>query len=158
MHAQSLTCVRLFATPWTVARHSPLSVKFSRQQYWSRMPFPSHFQEFFLTQGSNPHLLQFLHWQGRFFTAESPHSSLFQLMTSCIFLLRSKQQKVILYSVLSLINPPIPNSSQVLLTLPSKSTHSHVQNFSCAISSFCNMSLWTCIGLISFRSLNERDV
>ena len=33
--------VQLFATPWTVARQAPLSVGFSRQEYWSRLPFPS---------------------------------------------------------------------------------------------------------------------
>ena len=29
------------ATPWTVARQTPLSMEFSRQEYWSGMPFPS---------------------------------------------------------------------------------------------------------------------
>ena len=33
--------VRLFATPWTVARQVPLSMGFSRQEHWSRLPFPS---------------------------------------------------------------------------------------------------------------------
>ena len=28
-------------TPWTVARQAPLSVGFSRQEYWSGLPFPS---------------------------------------------------------------------------------------------------------------------
>ena len=32
--------VQLFATPWTVAHQAPLSVGFSRQEYWSRLPFP----------------------------------------------------------------------------------------------------------------------
>ena len=36
-----LSCVRLFATPWTVAYHAPPSVGFSRQEYWSGWPFPS---------------------------------------------------------------------------------------------------------------------
>ena len=31
---------RLFATPWTVASQAPLSMKFSRQEYWSGLPFP----------------------------------------------------------------------------------------------------------------------
>ena len=30
-----------FATPWTVARQGPLSMEFSRQEYWSGLPFPS---------------------------------------------------------------------------------------------------------------------
>ena len=34
-------CVRLFETPWTVAHQAPLSLGFSRQEYWSRLPFPS---------------------------------------------------------------------------------------------------------------------
>ena len=33
--------VRLFATPWTVAYQAPPSMKFSRQEYWSGLPFPS---------------------------------------------------------------------------------------------------------------------
>ena len=41
VHAQSLSCVRLFATPWTVARQAPLSMGFSRQEHWSELPFPS---------------------------------------------------------------------------------------------------------------------
>ena len=35
---QSLSCVQLFVTPWTVAHQAPLSVGFSRQQYWSGLP------------------------------------------------------------------------------------------------------------------------
>ena len=33
-------CVRLFATPWAVAREAPLPVEFSRQEYWSGLLFP----------------------------------------------------------------------------------------------------------------------
>ena len=33
--------VRLFATPWTVAPQAPPSMGFSRQEYWSGLPFPS---------------------------------------------------------------------------------------------------------------------
>ena len=38
---KSLNSVRLFVTPWTVARQAPLSMGFSRQEYWSGLPFPS---------------------------------------------------------------------------------------------------------------------
>ena len=38
---QSLNCVRLFATPRTLAHQAPLSMGFSRQEYWSGLPFPS---------------------------------------------------------------------------------------------------------------------
>ena len=36
-----LSCAFLFATPWTVARQASLSTEFSRQEYWSGLPFPS---------------------------------------------------------------------------------------------------------------------
>ena len=51
---QSLSHVRLFVTPWTVAHQAPLSMEFSTQEYWSGLPFPS--QGIFLTQESNPSL------------------------------------------------------------------------------------------------------
>ena len=41
MHAQLLSSVQLFATPWTVAREALLSMDFSRREYWSGLPFPS---------------------------------------------------------------------------------------------------------------------
>ena len=37
----SLSRVQLFATPWTVARQPPLSMAFSRQEYWNGLQFPS---------------------------------------------------------------------------------------------------------------------
>ena len=36
-----LSHVRLFSTPWTVAHQAPPSMGFSRQEYWSGLPFPS---------------------------------------------------------------------------------------------------------------------
>ena len=33
--------VRLFATPWTAVCQAPLSMEFSRQEYWSGLPFPT---------------------------------------------------------------------------------------------------------------------
>ena len=38
--SQPLSRVLLFATPWTVAHQAPLSMGFSRQEYWSGLPFP----------------------------------------------------------------------------------------------------------------------
>ena len=54
----------LFATPWTVAHQAPLSMEFSRQEYWRGCH--SFFQGIFLTQGLNLGLLhcrQILFWQ-----------------------------------------------------------------------------------------------
>ena len=38
---KSLSCVRLLATPWAAAFQAPLSMGFSRQEYWSGVPSPS---------------------------------------------------------------------------------------------------------------------
>jgi len=38
---KSLSHVRLLATPWTAAYQAPLSMGFSRQEYWSGVPLPS---------------------------------------------------------------------------------------------------------------------
>ena len=38
---KSLSHVQLFATPWTVAHQTPPSMEFSRQEYWSGLPFLS---------------------------------------------------------------------------------------------------------------------
>ena len=39
--ALSCSVLWLFATPWTVAHQTPLLMEFSRQEYWSGMPFPT---------------------------------------------------------------------------------------------------------------------
>ena len=38
--ARVLSLIRLFATPWTVAHQTPLSLRFPRQEYWGGLPFP----------------------------------------------------------------------------------------------------------------------
>ena len=53
-----LSCVRHFGTSWTVAHPAPLSMEFSRQEYWRGLPHP--------TRGflPNPGIVPiFLHWQ-----------------------------------------------------------------------------------------------
>ena len=41
MKVKSLNCVRLLATPWIAAYQAPPSMGFSKQEYWSGVPFPS---------------------------------------------------------------------------------------------------------------------
>ena len=65
-----LSGVWLFATPWTVAHHTPLSMGFYRQEYWNGLSFPP--PGIFLTQGSNPYLLDLLHWQADSLPLASP--------------------------------------------------------------------------------------
>ena len=54
-----LSHVQLFATPWTVACQVPLSMDFSRQEFWSGLPF----QGIIPVQGLDPPLLCVLHLQ-----------------------------------------------------------------------------------------------
>ena len=44
--AQLLSYVQLFATTWTIAHQVPLSMGFSRQEYWSELPFPTPISNF----------------------------------------------------------------------------------------------------------------
>ena len=58
---RTLSHTQLFAIPWTIACQASLSMEFSRQEYWSGLPFP--------TPGDHPDLetectsLHLLHWQ-----------------------------------------------------------------------------------------------
>ena len=61
LHAQSLSHVQLFVTPWTTACPASLSMGFPRQEYWSGCHFL--LQGSFLTQGLNLSLLHLLHWE-----------------------------------------------------------------------------------------------
>ena len=66
---KSLHCVPLFETPWTVACQVPLSTGFSRQEYWSELPFPPPGDLSY--PGTEPKTLMFPAWAGGFFTISS---------------------------------------------------------------------------------------
>ena len=72
-----LNCVQLFVILWTVAHQAPLSMGFSRQEYWSGLPFP--------TPGDLPNLgikpasLASPALAGRFFTTVPPGKTPFKL-------------------------------------------------------------------------------
>ena len=53
--------VQLFVTPWTVVCQAPLSMGFSRQEYWSGVPCPPPGD--FPDSGIEPGSLMLLHWQ-----------------------------------------------------------------------------------------------
>ena len=67
---QLLRHVRFFATPWTLAHQAPLSMEFSRQQYWSGLPFPTPGD--LPNPGIKPVSPASLALAGRFFIAEPP--------------------------------------------------------------------------------------
>ena len=57
--------ITLFATPWTVALQTPLSMRFSRQEYWSGLPCPP--------PGDFPDPgIKLLHWQAGSLPLVSP--------------------------------------------------------------------------------------
>ena len=64
---QSLSCVQLFSTPWTVAHQAPLFMGFPRQEYWSGLPLSSPVS--FPDSGIEPESSTLA---GRFFTTEPP--------------------------------------------------------------------------------------
>ena len=80
--------------PWTIACQAPLSMAFSRQEYWSGLPFPS--TGICPTQGQNPHLL---HWQ-----VNSLHISISKYSVLCkliqIFIIFSNRQHETLRQIL----------------------------------------------------------
>ena len=61
-----LSCVRLFAIPQTVAYQVPPSMEFSRQEYWSGLPFPS------LGDLPDPEIARPSPTLAEFFTTEPP--------------------------------------------------------------------------------------
>ena len=64
-----LSCVQLFATPSTVTHQAPLSMGFSRQEYWSGLPFPP--PRDLPDPGIEPAFLRSPALSGRFFTTSA---------------------------------------------------------------------------------------
>ena len=67
--AGMLSHAQLFVIPWTVTCQAPLSMGFSRQEYWSRLPFPS--AEDLPYRGTEPASLASPSLAGRFFTTSA---------------------------------------------------------------------------------------
>ena len=75
-HVCVLSCVGLFAAPWTIAHQIPLSMEFSRQEgYWSGLPFPPPGD--LPNPGIEPASLTSPALAGGFFTTASPENSYF---------------------------------------------------------------------------------
>ena len=76
-----LSHVQLFAIPWTVALQAPLSMGFSRQEYWSGLPFPPGNLHDLCIKSASPASPVLA---GRFFTTESPGKPIsMSLLCSC---------------------------------------------------------------------------
>ena len=74
MHAQSLSHFQLFVIPWTEACQAPRSMRFSRKEYWSELPFPP--PRDLPNHGTEPTSSALA---GRFFTSEPSAKPLSQL-------------------------------------------------------------------------------
>ena len=74
MHVFVLSPVQLFVTLWTAACQTPLSMKFSKQEYWSGLPFPipGDLPDLWIKSMSLPSPAL----AGRFFTTAPPGKSL----------------------------------------------------------------------------------
>ena len=69
MYLSCCYCVQLFVTPWTVALQGPLSMRFSRQEYWNRLPCSN--PEDLPHPGIEPESLTFPALAGGFFTTSA---------------------------------------------------------------------------------------
>ena len=78
-----LSHFRLFATPWTVAHQAPLSMEFSRQGYWSGLPFPPPGD--LPDPGIKPESLAFPALAGGFFTTEQPGKLWYYIIQPFLF-------------------------------------------------------------------------
>ena len=129
---KSLSRVRLFATPWTVAHQAPLSMKFSRQEYWSGLPFSrgssrprdqtcvSYIRQ--ILQGSNPGLL---HCTKVFFTIWATKEAPWNYMNLYKISLRSIEKKSHYSNVLLII---LFNFNSIYSVLTSVLTHKRLKN------------------------------
>ena len=76
-----VSSIQLFVTPWTVACQAPLSMKFSRQEYWSGLPFPSLGDH--PDPGIEPVSLVSSVLAGRFFSTAPPGKPSAKSLQSC---------------------------------------------------------------------------
>ena len=149
--AQLLSHIRLFATPWTVVHQAPLSMRFSRQEYWSGLPFPPPGNLSNNHVGWNPHLLCLLHW-----TDSLPLSHLetllatFKYAIQCYYLLCCKiclsdfQKAIHLFPHELPIQPYrapfLPKILERNLNSSASSAHIHPP---LVTSAFCLLTLWS---------------
>ena len=99
----SFSCVRLFATPWTVAHQTPLSMGFSRQECWSVLPFP------FPGDLPNPGIKPMSHVSptlaGGFFSTEPPGKPMSRIRDPIQLQFSSVQFSSVAQSCLTFCNP-----------------------------------------------------
>ena len=100
----------LFATPWTVAHRAPLSMGFSRQEYWSGLPFPPPGD--LPDPGLNPYLLYLLHWQAdslpQLPKRQLAHDNLLNLLSQILKVKNSMNKLFLILKFISLNHHQVP--------------------------------------------------
>ena len=128
-----LSHVQLFSTSWTVARQAPLSMEFSRQEYWSGLPFPSPGNlpnpEI---EPTSPALA------GRFFTTEPPD-------VHKIMKLKCLVKALIIHSILIILLACAFVDTEVLFF-----ELYHIEEFSQGIYC-CFLKGCVCVGILPFK-------
>ena len=95
--ACAFSCIRFFAPPWTVAHQAPLSMKFSQQEYWSGLTFPSPGD--IPDPGIEPTSLMSPALAGRFFTTAPPRKPFEELIPVLHKLLQKIEEKTLPWSL-----------------------------------------------------------
>ena len=108
MCVQLLSCVQLFATPWTAALQAPLFMEFSRQEYWNRLlaPIPGDLSD----SGMEPTSFVSPVLAGGFFTTAPPGKPSWSL---------------VIHFYLYLASASFPFSLNVYITTRNSKIHSH---------------------------------
>ena len=140
MHARAFSHISLIATPWILAHQAPLSIKFSRHEYWSELLFP--LPEDLSNPGIEPASPASA---GGFFTTEPsgkppfiPSSIKYWLWTGCVSSWgNSKEQSRVEhprdYPAMSTLKAPcVPGFLVSSGCLSSKTTSSAVQTHPCS--------------------------
>ena len=111
--AQTLSRVRLFATPWTVSLQAPLSMGFPSPEYWSGLPFPSPGD--LPSPGIKPAFLTSPALAGRFFTT----SGTWETLMSEVSVLQDEESSgfTAMYIYITLLNCTLKNGKEVNSTL-----------------------------------------
>ena len=120
--------VQLFATPWAVAHQAILSMGLSRQERWRGLPCPP--PGIFPTQGSNPCILGFLHWQAGSLPLAPPRKS--PLLSHTIFF-------SLIFAWVSWLPPMHDFSRKINLCI-------YLSPIACLSISFTCLLLFLCLG------------
>ena len=150
-----LSCVQLFATPWTVAHEAPLSMRFSRQEYWHGLLLSS--PGYLTDPGIKPTSLKSPTLQVDSFLGEGMwiFSFNWRLITLqyCIGFTIHSHESTMGVHVFPILNPPptsllIP-SLWVIPSVPALSTLSHALNLDWWFVSHVILYLFQCHSPIS---------